>query len=288
MQVGVVFPQLEIGETASGIREYTQAIQAQGYQHLLAYDHVLGAEPSSHPGWSGPYTYESTFHEIMTLFGYLAGIAPGLELVTGVVILPQRQTVLAAKQAAEIDVLTGGRFRYGVGIGWNYVEYEGLGLNFKNRARRFEEQIELLRRLWQEPVLTYKGRYEQVTAAGIKPLPVQRPIPLWIGGSAEPALKRAAELADGFFPQRPLEGGWPATLARMRGWAEAAGRDWSRFGIEARLNAGTGTPDEWRATVNTWRELGASHISVNTMSGNLGGPAGHIKRLGEVMAAIRA
>jgi probable F420-dependent oxidoreductase len=220
------------------------------------------------------------------LFGYVAAAAPKLELVTAVVILPQRQTALVAKQAAEIDVLSGGKLRLGVGIGWNWVEYEGLGMNFKNRARRFEEQIELLRRYWQEPTFTHQGRYEQVTAAGINPLPIQRPIPIWIGGSAEPALKRAAEIADGFFPQRPLEGGWPATLERMRAWREAAGKDWGSYGIEARINAGTGTPDDWRAAYAEWKALGATHITVNTMNGGLRGPAEHIQRIREVKAAL--
>jgi probable F420-dependent oxidoreductase len=287
MQIGVVLPQLEIGGDAAGVRGYAQAVQELGYRHLLAYDHVLGADPAGHPGWSGPYTHESNFHEPFTLFGYLAGIAPGLELVTGVIILPQRQTALVAKQATEVDILTEGRFRLGVGIGWNAVEYEALGMDFHNRGRRFEEQIALLRRLWTEPVVTHVGRYERVTAAGLKPLPVQRPIPIWIGGSAEPALKRAAELADGYFPQRPLAGGWPATLARMRAWREAAGRAWAGFGIEARLNAGTGTPDDWRRAVDEWRDLGATHLSVNTMGGNLGGPERHVERLRAVRDALR-
>ena len=148
------------------------------------------------------------FHEPFTLFGYLAAIAPGLELVTGVIILPQRQAVLVAKQAAEVDVLTAGKLRLGVGIGWNAVEYEALGMDFHNRGRRFEEQIDLMRRLWTEPVVSFDGRHHRVVAAGLNPLPIQRPIPVWIGGSSEAALKRAAEVADGFFPQRPLEGGW--------------------------------------------------------------------------------
>src|SRR5437763_812775 len=154
MQVGVVFPQLEIGADPAGVRAYAQAAEDMGYTHLLAYDHVLGAEPSGWPGWSGPYNYQSNFHEPFALFGYVAGVAPRLGLVTGVIILPQRQTVLVAKQAVEIDVLTNGRFRLGVGIGWNWVEYEGLDKSFKNRARRFEEQIELIRRLTSEPVIT--------------------------------------------------------------------------------------------------------------------------------------
>jgi len=284
--VGVVFPQTEIGADVGGVRAYAEAVQDMGFTHLVVYDHVLGADPAAYPGWAGPYTAQTMFHEIFVLFGFMAAAAPKMELVTSVVILPQRQTALVAKQAAEIDVLTGGKFRLGVGIGWNFVEYEGLNENFKNRGRRFEEQIELMRRLWQEPVLTYEGKYHKVTAAGINPLPIQKPIPIWIGGSAEPALKRAAEVADGFFPQRPLEGGWPATLEKMRGWREAAGKDWSSFGIEARINAGTGSPDDWRATREEWGGQGATHFSVNTMNGGLVGPDQHIKRLREVKEAL--
>lgn len=287
MRIGVVMPQLEIGVEASGIRAYAEATQEIGYKHLLVYDHVLGANPPAHPGWAGPYTYESVFHEPFVLFGYIAGIAPKLELVTGVIILPQRQTALVAKQAAEVDVLTEGKFRLGVGIGWNWVEYDGLGMNFKNRGRRMEEQIELMRRLWQEPIVDFDGRYDKIKSAGILPLPIQRPIPVWIGGSAEAALKRAAEIADGFFPQRPLEGGWAPTLDKMREWRRAAGRDPSSMGIEARINGGTGTPDDWRKTYQEWRALGATHISVNTMGGQLGGPDGHIKRIREVWDALR-
>src|SRR5579864_2580197 len=157
MRIGVVFPQTEIGADPSGVKAYAQAIQQMGFAHLAVYDHVLGADRSVRPGWSGPYTSESLFHEPMVLFGYLAAVAPGLELVTSVIILPQRQTVLAAKQAAEIDVLSGGKLRFGIGIGWNDVEYEGLGLNFKNRGRRFDEQIDVLRKLWTEPIVSYAG-----------------------------------------------------------------------------------------------------------------------------------
>jgi probable F420-dependent oxidoreductase len=284
--VGVTFPQTEIGADPGGVRAYAQAAQELGYRSLLVYDHVLGADPAAYPGWSGPYTAETLFHEPFVLFGYLAAAAPELELVTGVIILPQRQAALVAKQAAEVDVLTGGKLRLGVGIGWNYDEYEGLGEDFKSRARRFEEQIELMRRLWQAPVITFEGRFHRVTAAGINPLPVQRPIPVWIGGSAEPAIKRAAELADGFFPQRPLEGGWAATLEKMRGWREAVGKDWATFGLEARINAGTGTPDDWRQAADEWRALGVTHLSVNTMNGGLGGPDAHIRRIREVKAAL--
>ena len=287
MRIGVVMPQLEIGVEASGIRAYAEAAQELGYKHLLVYDHVLGAHPPAHPGWAGPYNFESVFHEPFVLFGYLAGIAPKLELVTGVIILPQRQTALVAKQAAQVDLLTEGKFRLGVGIGWNWVEYDGLGMNFKNRGRRMEEQIELMRQLWKEPIVNFDGRYEQIHGAGILPRPKQKSIPIWIGGSAEPAIKRAAEIADGFFPQRPLEGGWGPTLEKMREWRSAAGRDPSTFGIEARINGGIGTPDDWRKTYEEWRALGATHISVNTMGGNLGGPEGHIQRIREVWDSLR-
>jgi len=286
MQIGAVFPQTEIGPDPAGVRAHAQAVQDLGFQHLLAYDHVLGADPAGHPGWAGPYTDKSQFHEPFVLFGYLAAIVPRLELVSGVIILPQRQTVLVAKQAAEVDVLAAGKLRLGVGIGWNSVEYEGLGMDFRNRGRRLEEQIDVMRRLWTEPVVTYEGRYHCITAAGINPMPVQRPIPIWIGASAEPALKRAAELADGFFPQRPLEGGWPATLDKMRGWLIAAGRDPAKFGIEARVNTATGTPDEWHTQAEEWRALGATHLSVNTMNAGLRGPDKHVERLRQAIQAV--
>jgi probable F420-dependent oxidoreductase len=279
VKLGVVFPQTEIGADPGGVREYAQAAQELGFDHLLAYDHVLGADRERHAHLTGPYRTEHMFHEILVLFGYLAGVAPGLELVTGVVITPQRQTALLAKQAAEIDVLTGGRFRLGLGIGWNDVEYEALGMNFHDRGRRFEEQIELLRRLWTEPVLDFRGRWHSVTAAGLNPLPVQRPIPIWIGGSAERALRRGARLADGYFPQRPLDGGWPVTMERMRAWVEEAGRDWDGFGVEQRISVAEGTPDEWR-------ELGATHVSLVTTGADLGGPDEHVQRVREAREAL--
>jgi len=280
MQIGVVFPQTEIGSDPAGVRAYAQAVEQLGFKHLMVYDHVVGADPARYPDWpAGAYAVNSLFHEPFVVFGYLAALVPGLELVTGVIILPQRQAALVAKQAAEVDVLTGGKLRLGVGIGWNPVEYEALGMDFHNRGRRLEEQIDLMRRLWTEPVVDFDGRYHHVTAAGLNPLPVQRPIPVWIGASAEPAIKRAAEKADGYFPQRPLEGGWPATMDKIRGWLQAAGRDPARFGIDARINANAGTPDDWHATAEEWRARGATHLSINTMGAGLEGPDAHVERL---------
>src|ERR1039458_6097950 len=190
MQIGVVFPQTEIGPDVGALRAYALRVEELGYAHLLAYDHVLGADPRVHQGWEGPYDVSTTFHEPFVLYGYLAAIT-SLELVTGIIILPQRQTALVAKQAAEVDILTGGRFRLGVGLGWNAVEYEALGMDFSTRGRRIDEQVALLRRLWTERTVTHQGSYEKVTGAGLAPPPRQRPIPIWFGAQSETALRRA-------------------------------------------------------------------------------------------------
>jgi len=200
MRIGVVFPQTELGGDAGAVRAYVQRAEELGFTHVLAYDHVVGADPAVHAGWDGPYDVRTTFHEPMVLYGYLAAVT-SMELVTGIVILPQRQTVLAAKQAAEVDLLTGGKFRLGVGIGWNRVEYEALGQDFSTRGKRLEEQITLLRRLWTEQTVTFSGTFDRITGAGLAPLPVQRPIPVWIGAQSPRALRRAGRLADGWFPQ---------------------------------------------------------------------------------------
>ena len=286
MQLGAVFPQTEIGSDPGAVRAFAQAAEELGYRHLLVYDHVLGADVASRPDWAGPYTSEHEFHELFVLFGYLAAVAPGLELVAGVLVLPQRQTALVAKQAAEVDILTGGRFRLGVGLGWNPVEFEALGESFTNRGRRVEEQIAVLRRLWTEETVDFHGEYHVIPRAGINPLPVQRPIPIWIGGSAEAAIRRAARHADGYFPQRPLEGGWPATMERFWAWVDEAERDRAGIGIEWRIPAGTGTPDDWRASADEWRQLGATHLAVTTTWGGLSGPDAHIERIREAAEAL--
>jgi probable F420-dependent oxidoreductase len=203
MRLGVVFPQTEIGSDPAVIRDYAQAAESAGYDHLLVFDHVLGGklERFDKLGRRPPYTDESPFHEVFVLFGYLGACTQRLELVTGIVILPQRQTALVAKQAAAVDVLTGGRLRLGVGIGWNHVEYEALNEDFHTRGRRVSEQIAVMRKLWTEPLVTFKGSFHHLDRAGINPLPIQRPIPVWMGGMAEPVLKRVAQISDGWFPQ---------------------------------------------------------------------------------------
>jgi probable F420-dependent oxidoreductase len=284
MRIGVVFPQTEIGADVGGVRAYAERVEELGYTHVLAYDHVLGADPAHHQGWEGPYNVDSTFHEPMVLFGFLAGVT-SLELVTGVIILPQRQTALVAKQAAEVDLLTRGRFRLGIGLGWNAVEYEALGKRFSDRGRRMDEQVALLRRLWTERSVTFEGTDEQVTAAGLAPLPVQRPIPLWFGARSPRAFDRVGRLADGWFPQAPPGPQLDEARAMVEAAARAAGRDPAALGLEGRV--------EWRGDASAfaeqagrWRDEGATHLSINTMGAGFGGVDGHLAALSEAAEAL--
>ena len=281
MKVGLLFPQTEIGPDPAGLRDYARAAVDNGFSHLVSYEHVLGAVPERLPVGYAPYGLEDAFHEVLTLYAFLAGVAPELGLATGVLVLPQRQTPLVAKQAAQLSLLTGGRFRLGVGLGWNFAEFEGMGVDFASRARRLEEQIGLLRQLWTESVVDFKGQFEEIRGCGLRPLPPQ-PIPIWIGGSAEPALRRAARLGDGWFPLRPLEGGWPVTMERMKEWREQAGRPWEGFGMEARVNWKPG----WREEMEQWRGWGASHVYISTMGGGLEGPAAHIEAVEKIGRAL--
>src|SRR5215831_15042195 len=286
MKIGVVFPQTEIGNDPAAIRDYAQAVEAMGYTHMLAYDHVLGASVEHRPNWTGPYTSDSPFHEVFVLFSYLAAVTQRVELVTGVLILPQRQTALVAKQAASLDVLSGGRFRLGVGIGWNEVEYEGLNEDFHTRGARSSEQIKVLRELLSKPVVTFHGKYHHIQGAGIKPLPVQQPLPIWAGGGAESVLKRIGTLCDGWFPQLPPNDDTKAAIGRIRNYAREAGRDPASIGIESRLSPNRVPEAEWVSFVEAWRDLGATHLSVNTMGLGLKSASDHIAKLREVKARL--
>jgi probable F420-dependent oxidoreductase len=284
MQIGVVFPQTEIGPDVGAVRAYAERAEHLGFSHLLAYDHVLGADPAVHEGWSGPYDVQTTFHEPLVLFGYLAAITR-LELVTGIIILPQRQTALVAKQAAEVDLLAQGRFRLGIGLGWNRVEYEALGKDFATRGRRSDEQVELMRRLWTEPSVTFDGIDDHVTGAGLAPLPVQRPIPVWFGAQSPAAYRRAGRLGDGWFPQvQPGE-----KLDEARGIVEeaavAAGRDPAAIGMEGRVTF-AGDAGDVIARARAWEEAGASHLSVNTMRTGLVSVDQHLAALEQTAEAL--
>ncbi|HLF04607.1 MAG TPA: LLM class F420-dependent oxidoreductase [Dehalococcoidia bacterium] len=279
MQLGAIFPQTELGSDPVAVRDFAQAAEGLGYQHLLVFDHVLGADASQRVQWQRPYSHKDTFHEPFVLFGYLAAITERIQMTTGILILPQRQTALVAKQAAEVDVLTGGRLRLGVGIGWNDVEYEALGEDFSNRGSRCAEQIRLLRMLWTQEVVNFQGRYHQVTHAGINPLPVQRPIPIWFGGGAPQVVRRLARLGDGWFPQFQPDSAGQEKIAQMRESVRAAGRDPKDMGIEGRISIAQGNPAAWNRDAAAWEELGATHLSVNTMRAGLKGPDAHIQAI---------
>src|SRR5258708_35821092 len=278
MQTGAVLSQNELGPELAALRDYAQAVQDLGYDFLVTADHVVGANAADHPDLERVYPIDNYLREPLMLGAFLACAAPKLGYLTSVVILPQRQTVLTAKQAADLDTLSQGKLRLGVGIGWNPIEFAALGVNFASRARRFEEQIQLMRKLWTERVVTFEGRFDTVQAAGINPRPIQQPIPIWIGASAEAAIKRATKIADGFLPLRPLVGGGHETMDRGHTWLNEAGREPSTFGIEGRLDTSHGTPDEWRNVVEMWRGFGASHLSVGTAQAG-SGPRAHIERL---------
>ena len=285
MKAGVVFPQTEIGADPVAVRDYVQAAEGLGFSHLIVYDHVLGADTTKHANWSGGYTLESMFHEPFVLFGYLAGITESIELVTAVLILGQRQTALVAKQAAQCDVLSGGRLRLGVGVGWNHVEYEALGEDFHTRGARQSEQIEVMRQLWTNNVVDFHGKYHDITSAGINPMPIQRPIPVWLGAGAranpsppDRVLRRVARLADGWFPQvGPNDA--PEVLARLANFAAAAGRDPAAIGMEPRINAADGDPEFWQSQAETWAALGTTHLSINTMRAGYQSPQEHINAI---------
>jgi probable F420-dependent oxidoreductase len=266
MKVGVVFPAPEIAADPGVIRDYAQTVEGLGYNHLLLFDHVLGAGRSTRPDWDGPYDHTHKFHEPMVLMGFLAAVTRTLELVTGIVILPQRQTALVAKQAAEVDVLSQGRLRLGVGIGWNALEYEGLNADFSTRGRRLEEQVDVLRALWKNELVTFEGRDHTIRDAGINPLPVQRPIPIWGGAFRPVAVERVCRVMDGFFPRMPMDDNTERRMERVFGYLERFGRDPATFGIDATVYLPGHDVEQWLRDAERWQALGATHISVQTIS----------------------
>ncbi len=280
MRIGVVFPQTELGGDVGAVRAYGQGVEALGFRHVLAYDHVVGADPAVYPAWDGPYDLHTTFHEPFVMFGYLAA-ATSLEFVTGIIIAPQRQTALLAKQAAEVDLLSQGRFRLGLGIGWNKVEYEALGQDFHVRGRRLDEQIGLLRRLWTEPSVTFDGEFDHIKGAGLAPLPVQRPIPIWLGAQSPVAYRRVGRVADGWFPQISPGPELDEALSVIAETATAAGRDPAAIEMEGRVTW-RGDTDLLGERLGHWQQAGATHVSVNTMNAGLDTVDDHLRALAEV------
>jgi probable F420-dependent oxidoreductase len=285
MDIGVVFPQTEIGGDPGAVRAYGEAASELGFSHLATYDHVLGADTAVHGDLGGPYTIDDTFREPLVMFGFLAGITD-LGFATSILIGPQRQTALLAKQAAEVDLLCGGRFRLGLGIGWNRVEYEALGHSFTRRAAFLEDQITVLRQLWTQREVTVDTEFHRITAAGLAPLPVQRPIPIWIGAWAPAALRRVGRMADGWFPQVRPGGGLDEALETIAQGAREVGRDPAEVQFEGRVDFATKDPERMARQADRWRDAGASHLSVNTMAAGCVGVDGHIRALRTLAATL--
>lgn len=286
MEFGAVFPHNEIGTDPGAIRAFAQGVEALGATHLLIYDHVLGADPDRPGGWKGPYDKDVAFHEPLTTFAYIAAVTERIELVTTVLILPQRQTALVAKQAAEVAILSGNRLRLGVGTGWNRIEYQALNEDFGTRGRRQAEQVELMRRLWQEDSLTFEGEFHTVDAASINPRP-SKPIPVWFGGSAPALLERCGRLGDGWIPlMGPNDAARECidTIARHR---RDAGRSMDGFGIQAQAQYSGGNPDRWTSHAARWRDLGCTHLAVASHNAGPTDVDGHLARVEEYLTAVR-
>ena len=278
MRIGAVFPQTEIGTDPAVIRDYVQAVEGLGFDHLTAIDHVLGAGTPSGPPWAKFYTRDRMFHEPLLLFAHLAAVTERIELTTAILIVSQRQTALVAKQAAELDVLDGGRTRLGIGIGWNAVEFEALNENFRDRGRRVEEQVEVLRRLWSEDLVTFEGRWHRLNDVGINPPPVQRPIPVWFGAFEAVAIRRAARLGDGWLmnPRTPPGDEGRAAIEEFHGFAREAGRDPAEIGIDATVHAHGDDPERWAEVARSWEADGATHVTFRTIDCGFSDLDGHL------------
>ena len=286
IQLGAYFPTRDMPADRAAIRDWAQAAEGMGFDYIEVSDHVLGADRAALPGFEGPYDIDDSFHETFVTLSYIAAVTQRVALSTGILILPQRQAALAAKQAAQVDILCGGRLRLGIGVGWNPVEYEALGQDWKTRGRRYSEQIELMNRLWTERAVTVDGEFHRVRHAGINPMPIQRPIPLWFGGRSDAALRRAAKYGQGWIPlARPDE--VPGELETLRGYLRKEGRDPAAFGIECWIRTNIGGPDEWRATADQWRALGTTHYTIYTSRRPVAPPEKHIDEMKRFMAVMR-
>lgn len=265
MKIGALFPQFEIGLDPVSIRDFSQAADDLGYTHLTSFDQIIGLNKKSRPDWKYVHDAEDMFHEIFVLFGYLAAVTTRIEFVTGILVLPMRGTALVAKQAAEVDVLSNGRLRLGIGVGVKPEEFEACGEDFGNRGKRVDEQIDVLRKLWTSDLITYEGEYHRIEDGGINPLPIQRPIPIWIGGISKAAIRRTAQLGDGWLPNFQADDLGKRSIDAMREMAVSYGRDPDTIGIEATMTIIDRTPEELRTEIEDWRRIGATHITINTM-----------------------
>lgn len=275
MKIGIVFPQTEFGNDPIAIRDYIQTAESLGYNHVLAYDHVLGANPVREGGWNGPYTHKTPFHDPFVLFSYMAGLTSTIEFATGILILPQRQTAVVAKQAATLDLLSNGRFRLGVGTGWNAIEYQALDQNFHTRGKRLDAQVKLLRQLWSGDLLQVNDEWHYINDASLNPTPT-RPIPIWFGGYVDVVLRRIAAVGDGWMPGHSSAEKAAADLEKLDRYLAENGRSRADIGIEPRTRYGDGNADNWQAVHDGWQAAGATHFSLDTMNVGLDTPAKHI------------
>ncbi|MDW3214914.1 MAG: LLM class F420-dependent oxidoreductase [Ilumatobacteraceae bacterium] len=285
MDIGAVIPHNEIGNDPGAIKAFAQGAEELGITHLMIYDHVVGVDRNRPGGFVGPYDSDTAFHEPMVLFGFLAACTERVGLVTAIVILPQRQTVLAAKQAAEVAILSGNRLKFGIGVGWNTVEYDALNENFENRGKRQEEQVELMRRLWTEDAFSFEGEFHSFEHASILPRPTE-PIPILFGGSAPAVLDRCARMGDGWLPLGIPNEKSVDRIAEMRRVREATGKSWDDFEIRPQAQWSGETPERWQNHAQRWKELGATHIAVATHNAGETDVDGHLARIAEYQAAV--
>lgn len=285
MEIGAVFPHNEIGTDPQAIKDYAQGVEELGVTHLLIYDHVLGADRDRPGGFEGPYDKDVAFHEPFTTFAFIAAVTKKLDMITTVMILPQRQTVLVAKQAAELAILSNNRFKLGIGVGWNTVEYTGLNENFKNRGKRQEEQVELMRLLWESEVLEYKGDYHHIDKASINPRP-SKSVPIWFGGGAPQLIERCADLGDGWIPLMGPNEAARKTLAAIKAKRESKDLDWDNFGVQAQAQYAGGDAERWNKHAEKWRNLGASHLAIATHNAEPTNVDGHLGRIKEYLNAV--
>ena len=285
MEIGAVFPHNEIGTDPQAIKDYAQGVEELGVTHLLIYDHVLGADRDRPGGFEGPYDKDVAFHEPFTTFAFVAAVTKKLDMITTVMILPQRQTVLVAKQAAELAILSNNRFKLGIGVGWNTVEYTGLNENFKNRGKRQEEQVELMRLLWESEVLEYKGDYHHIDKASINPRP-SKSVPIWFGGGAPQLIERCADLGDGWIPLMGPNEAARKTLAAIKEKRKSKGLDWDNFGVQAQAQYAGGDAERWNKHAEKWRNLGASHLAIATHNAEPTNVDGHLVRIKEYLNAV--
>ncbi|MCA9886291.1 MAG: LLM class F420-dependent oxidoreductase [Anaerolineae bacterium] len=279
MKMGAIFPHFEFGTDADAVRDFAQTAEGLGYNHIGADDHVIGPNPDRPGGWTGWVTYKTAFYEPMTLFSFMAAVTSSLSFNTWILLLPQRQTVLVAKQAATLDILSKGRLRLGLGVGWNEIEYISLNADFHTRGKRVEEQVALLRQLWTQELVDFKSEWHHIPDAGINPLPVQRPIPLWFGGQSEPAIRRVARIGDGWMPLFTSAQEAQSGIELLNRCLEEAGRSRADFGLEARIPYGSGDPAQWQRLLEDWRAVGATHAVLQTTNCGFDTPAAHMDAL---------